>query len=210
MNKLHSKSGSALILALVFAIVIGAAGATAYQILQSRLRQAHQTASWQESLLAAESGVDLAVDALRTSIQDPTGAWANWHQSTDEILDGTTTSTGTIGAAPSATATYITSTVLLRTSEGGARSWCEVQVDAPVELLQADGTQWYRVRSLGIAEIPGSPTVAGDKVDLNLRKFDSQPQDGIARHETPGHPNDRGDRQAGRRIPPRFAFREIH
>jgi hypothetical protein len=166
-------SGSALILALIFTMVVGAAGAAAYHILQVRLRQAHQNASWQEALLAAESGVDLAVNALRLSIRDP-DAWAMWHGSATEGLDGQqTASDAVMGAAPSATQTFLLSDKLIRGSTlGGARSWCEVSVDAPVALRDIDGTQWYRVRSLGVAEVPGAAVVAGDRADLNLRKFD--------------------------------------
>ncbi|MDQ3622561.1 MAG: hypothetical protein M3463_08745, partial [Verrucomicrobiota bacterium] len=51
-------------------------------------------------------------------------------------------------------------------------SWSEVQVDAPAELIDHSGVQWYRIRALGIAEIPGGGIIAGDKVDLRLRKFD--------------------------------------
>jgi Tfp pilus assembly protein PilV len=166
-------SGSALILALIFSMVVGAAGAAAYRILQVRSRQAYQNASWQEALLAAEGGVDLAVNALRSSIHDP-NAWAMWHGNTSEILDGEQTAIDSVmGTVPSASKTFLLSDKLIRASTlGGARSWCEVSIDAPKELRDAQGTQWFRVRSLGVAEVPGAAVVAGDRADLSLRKFD--------------------------------------
>ena len=60
---------------------------------------------------------------------------------------------------------------MLRVTEGGARSWADIQVDAPPFLRDASGEQWYRVRSMGHAEIPGGAVVAGEKEDLRLRKL---------------------------------------
>ena len=44
-------------------------------------------------------------------------------------------------------------------------------VDKPLSLKAPTGEQWYRIRSLGAADIPGGRVVAGEKVDNILRKF---------------------------------------
>ena len=169
-----SEGASALLVALIVTGVVASIAATTTMILHKRARQAYQTAAWEEALLASEAGVDMAINELRTTLYDPTNSFQSWHQSTTEKLDGTTTaSLGASGAPASGTSSYVTSTVFLRTSSGGQRSWCEVQIDAPASLIDTStGEQWYRVRSLGIAEVPGGAVVAGDKEDLRLRKFD--------------------------------------
>ncbi len=171
---IKSDGASALIVALIVTGVVASIAATTTLILRKRARQAYQTAAWEEALLASEAGVDMAINELRTTLYDPISAFQSWHQSTTEKLDGATTvTTGASGAPTSGSSSYVTSTVFLRTSSGGQRSWCEVQIDAPASLVDAStGEQWYRVRSLGIAEVPGGAVVAGDKADLRLRKFD--------------------------------------
>ena len=145
--------------------------ATTTVILNKRYRQAYQTAAWQEALLASEAGVDMAMNELRKTLYDPANAFQNWHQNGA----GTLPATGGSGAPVVGSSSYFNSTVFLRKSSGGQRSWCEVQIDAPAVLIDpSTNEQWYRVRSLGIAEVPGSGIVAGDKEDLRLRKFDLQ------------------------------------
>ena len=129
-------------------------------VLGNRHRLAFQTASWQEALLAAESGVDLAVAELRTSLYDPTAAFGTWARD-----DGTT-------GGPTSGTTSTTTNVMLRTGEGGQRSWARIEVAAPAELRDARGTQWYRVRSIGYAEVPGTRAISGDPLDVGLRKLD--------------------------------------
>jgi hypothetical protein len=167
MNRTNSNRGSTTIVALLFLGILAAVGATTFLAVQGRYRQVHQTATWQEALLAAESGIDLAVNELRKDLYAPTTAWADWS-------DDPNASGGTAPALISADAAYYTSSVLLRSGEGGGRSYCKVSVDAPASLRDATGEQWYRVRSLGIANVPGGRAVAGSKTDLRLRKFDFQ------------------------------------
>ncbi len=163
--RLPSKSsGSILVLALFFTAILVAAGAITFGIIQNRYRQVHQTASWQEALLSAEAGVDIAVNEMRKELFDPSSAWKGWKS---HVIDEETES-----VKPGDTGVYYTSKVLMRQGEGGQRSFSKIIVDAPEFLRDSTGEQWYRVRSLGIAEVPGGAVVAGDKEDLRLRKFD--------------------------------------
>ncbi len=156
-----NKDGSALLMALAISVVFVAFGATMFNIVQRQYRSFHQTASWQEALLSAEAGVDIAMSEIRKSLSDPATAWSGWLAEEDgsEIN-------------PTATTVYYSSTVLLRTGEGGQRSWAEITVDAPPEMRDETGEQWYRIRALGIAEVAGGGTVASDSRDTNLRKLD--------------------------------------
>lgn len=141
-----------MLLAVISALVMN--------VLGNRHRQVYQTAAWHSALLAAESGVDMAVAELRKSLQDPAAAFSAWTRD-----DGTS-------GGPGTGSTYFTSSVLLRTGEGGQRSWAQIEVAAPAELRDSRGTQWYRVRSIGYAEVPGGRVVAGNPLDLELRKLD--------------------------------------
>jgi hypothetical protein len=143
-----------------------ALGATTLFVLNGRYRQVHQNASWQESLLLAEAGIDMAINELRKGLYDPQVAWAGWTPGqVPEQPNGNP-------ADPSTSPLYYTSNVLIRQGEGGQRSWTKVSVDGPSSLLDSRGEQWYRVRSLGVAELSGGSVVAGDKTDLGFRKFD--------------------------------------
>src|SRR3954470_12423639 len=127
MTRSSRIGGSTLVISLIFLTVLFAAGGVTFTILQNRYRQVHQNATWQEALLASESGVDLAVNEMRKELYDPTNAWADWGNNPD----GTTTSTG------SASSLYYTSKILLRQGEGGQRSYAKVTVDAPAFLVDA-------------------------------------------------------------------------
>jgi len=154
-----SRRASVLLLALGWVAILAVIAGTTLFVIQNKHRQAFQATSWQDALVAAESGVDLAVNELRKTLADPSTAWQGWNRS-----DGGT------GALTSGSA-FLSSTVLIRKTEGGQRSWAEVQVDAPANLRDTSGEQWYRVRSMGYAEIPGGSVVAGEKQDLELRKL---------------------------------------
>ena len=167
MIRTTSQKGSTILVALMFLGILMAVGGATFLAVQSRYRQVHQNATWQEALLAAESGIDLAVNEMRKDLYAPDTAWKTWSE--DPAASG--------GIAPSMIspgASYYTSKVLLREGEGGQRSYSKISVDAPAFLLDATGEQWYRVRSLGVANLPGGAVVAGDKTDLRLRKFDLQ------------------------------------
>jgi hypothetical protein len=52
-------------------------------------------------------------------------------------------------------------------------TWSEVTVDSPDYLTdEATGEVWYRIRSLGVCELPGAPAAAGAEADIKLRKFE--------------------------------------
>lgn len=170
MNTRFKHSGSVMLVALFFTAILTIAGGITFAVIQNRYRQVHQTASWQEALLASESGVDIAINEIRKTLRSSDASansepWAGW--STKADMDDVTTPEATVGSI------YRTTDKMMHDGEGGQRSWCRIIVDAPDFLRNpADNEQWYRIRSVGIAEVPGSAVAAGDKLDLRLRKFD--------------------------------------
>jgi hypothetical protein len=172
MKKLEfrRRAGAALITAVASAAIILGIGYTAYRSIQTKYRSIHQTAAWKESLLTAEGGVEMALNEIRKSLYDPQNAWAGWQKSADEVQESSNEPGATTGSM-----TYsLKSNAILREGEGGLQSWASVTVDAPRSLVDRRGEKWYRIRSLGVSDLPGGGSVAGEKQDLRLRKFDLQ------------------------------------
>ncbi|MDQ3624068.1 MAG: hypothetical protein M3463_16545, partial [Verrucomicrobiota bacterium] len=69
------RAGSAVVMVIGVTSVLVTLGAIAFQVLQTRYRQVHQVASWQEALLVAEAGVDIALNEIRKSVSDPSNAF---------------------------------------------------------------------------------------------------------------------------------------
>src|SRR5438105_4177189 len=77
-----SERGSVMLMVLItFTVISMIVGTVVYRTL-SNYHTVVQTASWQEALLAAESGSDAAMASLRKTLFDPTNAWNGW-QTTD-------------------------------------------------------------------------------------------------------------------------------
>src|SRR3954462_1097476 len=78
----HNNSGSALIWTICVITVLSIAAAELLRTVSSKYHNVIHTAAWQEALLAAESGVDLAIVELRKSLYpEPNQAWdpaKNW------------------------------------------------------------------------------------------------------------------------------------
>ncbi|MHA3772683.1 DUF7305 domain-containing protein [Verrucomicrobiota bacterium sgz303538] len=166
---LQSKRGSALVMSVTAATVLAGLSAAAFLTLESKYRTVHQAASWKEALFTAEGGVEMAVNEIRKDLQSPGAAFQGWQRSGD-VISGDGTTQQPIGS--SGTVSYsFSSNVLLRSGEGAQRSWAEVTVDAPAFLKDRTGEQWYRIRSRGVAELPGLRPAVNDKQDRALRKF---------------------------------------
>ncbi len=153
------QKGAVLILVMSWIAVLAIIVAASMGVIQRRHRQVFQTASWHDALYAAESGVDMAVGELRKGLRGES-SWQGWHRD-----DGTS-------GAPGESSSFFTSSILLRAGEGGQRSWVRVQVDAPASLRDASGEQWFRVRSIGYAEVSGGSVATGEELDKRLRKID--------------------------------------
>ncbi len=153
------EAGNVILLCLGIIITLAILSAVVLNILGTRHRQAFQTAAWHNALLAAEGGVDTAVAELRQSLVNPTAAFSSWTRA-----DGSS-------GGPNDGSTYFTSSVLLRSGEGGQRSWATIEVSAPATLRDDNGTQWYRVRSTGYSEVSGGRVLAGNSMDVQLRKL---------------------------------------
>src|SRR4030095_11322787 len=147
------RRGSALVVALILIGIVAAMGAATYIVLGNKYRVVHQAASWQESLLTAEAGVDMAMTEIRRQIYDSEPLWSKkngWDS------DGTRSTS---------------KSVLLRKGEGGTESIAQVVVEWPEYLKDPSGEQWYRIVAHGYCQVPGGTVVAGAPEDAKLRKL---------------------------------------
>jgi hypothetical protein len=145
--------GSALVVALILIGIVTAMGAATYIVLGNKYRVVHQAASWQESLLTAEAGVDMAMTEIRRQVYDSEPLWSKkngWDS------DGTRSTS---------------KSVLLRKGEGGTESIAQVVVEWPEYLKDPSGEQWYRIVAHGYCQVPGGTVVAGAPEDAKLRKL---------------------------------------
>ncbi|HEY3600810.1 MAG TPA: hypothetical protein VGK72_02535 [Chthoniobacterales bacterium] len=153
-------NGSVLLWTVLVITILSLFATEVLRAVSSRYQVALQTSTWQEALLGAESGIDLAVVELRKSLYPaPNGAWSGWTNTPGDgvISHGLTT-------VPNAGLADTPMTV-------------EVDVDAPAQLIDAsNGWQYYRIRTLGTMPLTGPPRIGFNKQDNRLRKLTLQAQ----------------------------------
>lgn len=150
-----SADGGVLLWTVVIMALLSLLATEVLRAVSGRFQLGLQVASWQESLLAAESGIDLGVVELRKSLYPaPNGAWDGW-----ETAPGNGVSSHGLTAIPNA-------------GLAGTPMTIEVDVDAPAQLIDpSNGWQFYRVRTLGWLPLTGPPRVGFNKQDNRLRKL---------------------------------------
>lgn len=171
MNNLPSRSrthGGVLIVALVTVMILSAVLATTLRGVSSRYWTTFQVASWQEALFAAEAGADIAMAEMRKAKQKDATAFTGWSV-VKKSGEASSTPVGLAGLQTDDNLT-VTSVYATHVGEGGGTLSTTVVIDAPPS-LKASGVQWYRVRSTGIASVPGPARVSPEKLDNLLRRL---------------------------------------
>src|SRR6201987_2756394 len=135
--------------------ILSLLGAEVIRLVSLKYQSALQTATWQESLLAAESGIDLAIVELRKSLYPaPNHAWDGWNN---------TPGNGVVSYGL---------TTIPNAGLAGTPMTIEVCVVAPASFGDpANGWQYYRIRTVGTMPITGLPRVGDNKQDNRLRKL---------------------------------------
>ena len=161
--KHSSCDASAVVFALMTAVVLAGIGAGALMVIQNQYRHSHQVSGWEESLQAAEAGIDIAVAELRKTLYDPENAFSGWQTASDDPLAQPDPASGPV---------YATSFLPNRDTEGGRNSHADVTIEAPPFLVDSRGAQWYRIRAAGYADVPGGTIAVANAQDRALRKID--------------------------------------
>lgn len=145
---------SVIVWVVLTVAILSLVAAEVLRVVTSKYQNALHTSSWQESLLAAESGIDLGVLELRKSLYPANTAWdpaAGWN---------TTTSNG------------VTTRTLSLTPLNGTSMNVDITVDDPPQLLDpSNGWKGYRVRTVGTLPLAGSARADDNKQDTHLRKL---------------------------------------
>ena len=182
---------------MIMMVVLCVVAASLLLTTESRYYTAYQSATWQESIIGAEAGVDLAMNELRKRVvQGPSASF---------VLNWTTTNAAGVTypdygrAFPSGPNPY---TLATHGGEGNSLLEARVYVDVPGSsdspaddfaispanpvasylaqldnpaLRDPDGVDrsnwWYRIRSLGIASVSGPPQPNLDNRDNALRRL---------------------------------------
>ena len=188
-----AESGSAIVFVMLTVCVLSVVAASLLLTNVSRYQTTFQSASWQESIVGAEAGVDLAVNELRKRvITGPAVSFqANWTTTNPQ----TGKAYANFGRAfPANNQPYQIAT---HSGEGNTAMQVRVYVDVPgcdggtnfaqpndtsfisqldnPSLRDPDGvdrSRWlFRIKSLGIAGLTGPPRPNLNKYDNLLRRF---------------------------------------
>jgi hypothetical protein len=146
---------SILVWTVLTIAILSILGAEVLRLVSIKHQNALQTATWQEALLAAESGIDLGIIELRKSLYPaPNHAWEGWN---NVPADGVVS----YGLSTIANAGF-----------AGTPMTIESNVDAPNTLVDpTNGWQYYRIRTIGTMPITGFARTTDNKQDGRLRKL---------------------------------------
>lgn len=158
MQRSSPDSGNVTVVVLgIMAVLSMLVGSVLTKTLKTYRHVSH-IASWQEAILAAEAGADIAMAELRKTLIDPSTAFENW------------TTTDVNGNPLPLQGRRYTVPTLSRTGEGSRSLDAQVFMDSPPELLDGD-YQWVRIRATGTTYLPGTAYNTNDKRDNALRRF---------------------------------------
>ncbi len=76
MNNLHSRRGSVMIFALIFAVIICSLCGAYLSTVTNELRMAHRSYNYGRALALAEAGVELALWRLNSGLVDDSDGWS--------------------------------------------------------------------------------------------------------------------------------------
>src|SRR5256885_1705347 len=150
-----TKAGSVLVWTVLVIAMLSLIAVETLRLVTAKYQNALQTSTWQEALLAAESGIDVAIIELRKSLYpQPNNAWSGW------------------GNPPG---NEITSHELTTIPNAGLNSTpmkVEAYVDAPSQLVDPTNSwQYYRIRTVGTMKITGPARASDNPQDSKLRRL---------------------------------------
>jgi hypothetical protein len=170
----RARRGSSTIAVLGFIAIVSMLFTAVLSRAMNTSRNVSHIATWQEALLAADAGGELAMAELRRSLFEA-AAFTGW-----ERIGPTGESQGPVIAGSGKTlmralnggnGIRYNAPKLSHGGEGNTEMDMVVTIDTPAKLVDPAGRQWFRLRSTGTTYLPGVATLAGDKRDLRLRRI---------------------------------------
>ena len=141
--------GSILVWTVLTISILSLLIAETIRVVSIKYQNALQSTQWQDALLGAESGIDLAIVELRKGLY-PASIYGN------------------MPPFPTASATPAGSWDGVPTADGSTGGHETITMD------QINNYQYYRIRSTGTLPLTGPPRVTDNKYDSNLRKLSLQ------------------------------------
>ena len=151
-----TKTGSVLVWTVLVIAMLSLIAVETLRLVTVKYQNALQTSTWQEALLAAESGIDLAIVELRKSLYpQPNHAWEPpW------------------GNPPGNEITSHDLTTVPNAGLNGVPMTIETSVDAPAQLIDPTNSwQYYRIRTVGTIPITGPARASDNPQDTKLRRL---------------------------------------
>ena len=175
--------GAVTLVALLSLVIISVIAAGVLRSVVPRYHVSYQTAGWQEARLAAEAGVDLAIERLNKNVpavSSSTADWTGWKQNATTAavpaLLGKSVATAVSGLTASGNALTASVPIYLDNVDVspsvGTRAAADVQLTALYPNPDATmNNPWFRIRSMGTAGLPGPARSASDRMDTSLRRL---------------------------------------
>jgi len=147
--------GSVLVWTVVIIGILSLIATETLRLVTAKYQNALQTSTWQEALLGAESGIDLAIVELRKSLYPiPNHAWEGW------------------GNPPGNEITSHELTTVPNAGLSGTPMKIDASVDAPAQLIDPiNSWQYYRIRTVGTIKITGPARASDNPQDTKLRRL---------------------------------------
>ena len=170
-GKHHHTKGSALIIALVTISVLTLVASVVLDTVVTKYTTTFQAAGWQESLLAAEAGGDVAMMHVRNSVTDVAFGdvydWTGkgWTDVSYQDSNGITVEAYSYTSSNLGTFSH--------GGEGATDMSFSILVDMPPELIDSRDRQWFRIVSVGTVDMPHNlRRTSNDSRDTELRRLD--------------------------------------
>ena len=175
--------GAVTLVALLSLVIISVIAASVLRSVVPRYHVSYQTAGWQEARLAAEAGVDLALERLNKNVpvvSSTTADWTGWKQTaTTAALPALLSKNAAVAVSGlTASGNALTASVPIYldnvdvSPSAGTRAAADVQLTALYPNPDATMTNpWFRIRSMGTAGLPGPARSASDRMDTSLRRL---------------------------------------
>ncbi len=215
-NSHPRQGGGALIVTLATVTALSFLAAYTLTRAAPRLRMAYQNAAWQEARVAAEAGIDSAMnDLILNATGFHTGTWPGWKQ---ESPPGTATPPliGLLGQVLSTTTNTLTDllggilNISLRSSTSAvttvntaapiyldnirlsASTGIPTEVDIRLWALEPEANpniHWFRIRCMATCELPPGAGATPANLDAHLRRFSLKNVRPSLRKDDPGKPS---------------------
>ena len=182
-KRLHNRTGATLIVSLMTLFVLSGMAALLLRTSVPRFQVNFQAAGWQQARLAADAGVELALERLNQNAPDPTADttdWTGWKINSATAANGTALAWINATSVPGVTATdsalQATPPILLDNANVSPVVGTTAVADVSLRALYlaTDPTvtaPWARIRSMGTSSLPGNGRAAIDRMDSSLRRL---------------------------------------